>query len=407
MKKDVLSKILAIIYIVVIFTNYILIEPVFSQGILGRVRYILSSIIIFAAIAVFILKRQQKIKKDTLCYLLINIIPYMLIVLIVLIKYLFNSDNSYNTWLSQILYWIIPIFQMQCALYLFGEKAINYTFIATILNYMVCIITYLLQYGVDGIINFFKYTKLGVTVLETHELTFSLGLLFIYYILFENKHEKFHKTKIALCIICLFLGFKRIEIVAIIFAIIIKKFLDKLKDKNKIKFMNIVGVLCIVFSMLYITIIHNGTFRQILEKYRVNSNSRLDAYEYFNKDYEINVTYSGKSLGYVQNKLLNAGTILYGIGDLHNDILKLYIELGFIIWSIYMIYILIIQHNLTNKLYGLSTAQVYFVLMMFTFVIYLTDNVNRYLMYILVFSLIPYTHYLKVKKKEVQKIDSF
>ena len=42
----------------------------------------------------------------------------------------------------------------------------------------------------------------------------------------------------------------------------------------------------------------------------------------------------------------------------------------------------------------------YFILMLLTYILYLTDNVNRYLSFILVFSMIPYAHYLKLKERK-------
>lgn len=407
MKKVI--NILAIIYCISIFMNYLLIEQIFKTPLLGRTRYIISLINISIAVLIFLANKDFKIKKKACYYFCINVIPYILIFFIMIIKWLLIGDIDIFNQITVFLYWIIPICQMQSAVYLFGKKAVDYTFFATVANYMLCIISYLCLYKLDGIIHFFNYVEVGVSPLEVHELIFTMGLFFIYYCFFEDKNEKKHRMKVIMSTICLFLGFKRIEILALILVAVIYTIIKLLKDdKKQIVFMNTISIICVTISIIYIVITHNGSLRLLAKKYNINFKSRLEAYEYFKEDYELTLTYKGKGLGYVIDKLKLADNSLHGIGDLHNDILKLYIELGAIIWFVYFINFSLLQTNRMKKQYGCKMAKVYFILMIFTYILYFTDNVNRYLNYILVFTMIPYVYFLKIqdsKEIEVKQID--
>ncbi len=401
LKKNGIANIIAMIYCASIFFNYLLIEPVFSINLLGRTRYIISSINILIAIIIFFCKKDYKIKKKSIYYFLSNVIPYFFIFIAMIIKWVIGKEIDIINQITVFLYWIIPICQMQSAIYLLGKKAIDYTFFATIANYLICIISYLCLYKLDGIIHFFNYIKVGVSPLEIHELIFVMGLFFIYYCFFEDKNEKYHKIKISLSIICLFLGMKRIEIAALAIVSIIYKIIQLLKkNKQQIIVMKTISIICIIISIIYLAIVQNGTLNMLSEKYDINFKSRLEAYNYFKEDYELSFSYKGKGLGYVMDKLSQADSSLHGIGDLHNDVLKLYIELGAIIWIIYFINFALLQTNRIQKQYGDKVTKLYFVFMLFTYILYYTDNVNRYLNYILVFTMIPYVYFLKLQDFE-------
>lgn len=402
LSKNILN-VAKIVYCTTIFINYLLVEPVFNINLLGRTRYIIATINIIIAICIFLLKRDYKIKKKACYYFLTNALPYILIFCIMIVKWLVGEEISLLNQITVFMYWIVPICQMASVIYMFGKEAIDYTFFATIANYSLCIIAYLYLYGIDGIIHFSNYVAVGVSPLEIHELNFTMGLFFLYYCLFEDKNEKMHRLKIVLSTICICLGIKRIEIAALIVTTIIYFIINFLKNEKYQRIvMKIISILCVVFSIIYIVVVQNGTLDLISEKYNINFKSRLEAFRYFQDKYEISITYSGKGLGYVMDELSQADSSLHGIGDLHNDILKLYIELGAIIWLIYFINFSILQTSRLRKHYGKKVEQLYFILMIFTYMLYLTDNVNRYLNYILVFTMIPY---IQILKQEEQKIE--
>lgn len=225
-----------------------------------------------------------------------------------------------------------------------------------------------------------------------------MGLFFLYYVFFENKNSKNHNLKIILSIICLFLGFKRIEIFALVVVCLLVNLIRKMGKANEIKIVNFISFFFIFVSIAYIIVIRAGILEDFSKKYDINFNTRLEAYKYFESDYNLSIFYSGKGLGYSMEKLALAGNLLKGIGDLHNDVLKIYIECGCIFWIIYFVNFSILQVKRLKRIFNEDVSKLYFILMVFTYILYLTDNVNRYLIYILVFTMLPYAHYLYMKE---------
>lgn len=389
-----LINLLVWIYKIIIFAIILLLEPVFEIPLLGRTRYFLAVINIVIAFLIFVLKKKFTINKKTFFYFLSNIMPYVIILVFMIVRSIFDESISLGSQLKTFSYWLIPMLLMHSAVYLFGYKAIDYTFWTFVFNYSICVILYLIMYKFDGIKHFFYYTEREVTPLEVHELTLSMGLFFLYYLFFEDKTYKNHNLKIILCAVCLFLGFKRIEILALIIVWLLVMLIRRMGKKNEIKIVNIISFFFIFISVIYIIVIRAGILEDFSKKYDINFNTRLEAYKYFEDDYDLSFFYPGRGLGYSMDKLALAGNLLKGIGDLHNDVLKIYIECGCIFWAMYFINFSLLQVKRLKRLFNEEVSKLYFILMVFTYILYLTDNVNRYLLHILVFTMLPYAHYL-------------
>ena len=88
----------------------------------------------------------------------------------------------------------------------------------------------------------------------------------------------------------------------------------------------------------------------------------------------------------------------------HSDILKMYVEIGFplfIIWLYY--YFIYITHYIRSK-FGMQQSMGYFVCITFTFVLYLTDNTESYYICVFIRTLISmyfclYWEYISKTKK--------
>lgn len=152
-----LINLLVWIYQIIIFTIILLIEPVFQIPLLGRTRYFLALINIVIALLIFVLKKKFTINKKTFYYFLSNIVPYIIILIFMIVRSIFDDGISLGSQIKSFSYWLIPMLLMHSAVYLFGHKAIDYTFWAFIVNYSICVILYLAIYKFDGIKNFFYY----------------------------------------------------------------------------------------------------------------------------------------------------------------------------------------------------------------------------------------------------------
>ena len=397
-KNNKIYKISKIIYSCTIIMSFLFLTSSFVNIIPGRTRYAINIVFILYTICIFLLRNEHKIKKQNVFFALSSLLPYVVILIVVLIKSFFSDVITINMIINKmviIIYWCIPIISMLCAGYLFKEDAIDITFYATIISYLFSIFQFFMIYKIQGIIHFFTYATMLGSPLEQHELVFSLGLFFIYYFLFEDKKVKNHKFKVFICAMFLFMGFKRIELVSIIIVSILYKFV--LQGNNfKIK-VNIISIIILCICIIYISFIKSGGLDTFAQKYNIDFMSRLTAYDYFNKDYCLNLFYQGKGLGYVSYTLENVGSLLFGIGDLHNDILKYYIEMGCIGWILFFMNFILLQTKRILKKINIQIARLYFTLTLFTMIIIVTDNVLRYLQYMLVFFLIPYICSFKLR----------
>ena len=363
-----------------------------------KIKYILSILFILISILLFVASREIKISKKLLYYFGFSILPYIVILGFEIFNYMFKNNYNYQESLKYIIYWTVPIILALFALRIFGKKAIDYTFYPMAVAYIITIIYNIYINGLGSLIYFFKDVTSVGNILESHALIFTFGLFLIYYMLFDKKS----KGKVILLSLFIMLGFKRIEIIAIILILIFYNFFVKCCI-NKVNFKKstiILGILLIIVLYIYIYMIQSGMFSRVISKYGINTMSRLEAYEYFNSNYELSITYLGKGVGYVNTKLSQVGSILRNIGDLHNDILKDYIEFGCIGFIVYFINLIILQSSRISKKMNYKSAIVYLILTIFSIILYATDNVSRYLTYQLVFIIIPYAHYLKTLEDE-------
>ena len=406
-QSNLSRNILLCLYFMTIFMSFFLLNSFISKNILGRVRYIIAFIFIFISFSIYLLKKSKLISKASVFFLFYNLLPYIIIFIVILIQVLLNNISlaEMKTSIVTLLYFIIPVIEMISAVYLFGKKTIDITFYATITSYTINVIVYLLSFGIKGITNFFEYGASYGSVLETHELTFCLGLFFLYYFLFEDENVRYHKFKIVIAMIYLFMGFKRIEIAALILTVIIYKIIKSFSGKSRVFIIYAIGISILITCYIYIIIIKNNGLNILAERYNINFMSRLEAYNYFKNDYSIDIFFNGNGLGYVVDKLKYADWSLYGIGDIHNDILKYYIELGFIGSLLFFSNYLIFQYKRILKKFNYKVALLYFILTIFTFIVYLTDNVSRYLQYILIYTMIPYVYSL-INDKDIEEINN-
>ncbi|MCD8235239.1 MAG: hypothetical protein LUD00_01000 [Prevotellaceae bacterium] len=124
------------------------------------------------------------------------------------------------------------------------ENAISDLFAAVVLNYSVTLLIALSNLGINGVVNYLRAPNAALssvtTYFEIHGLMFALGILVIYFILFEPSSERHHYLKIIVCLFFIYCGYKRIEFVAIAMAILLFMLL---KNKN-IRWLSLGGGYC-------------------------------------------------------------------------------------------------------------------------------------------------------------------
>jgi hypothetical protein len=121
-------------------------------------------------------------------------------------------------------------------------------------------------------------------------------------------------------------------------------------------------------------------------------------YTYFRRFYEYTLSFLGKGYGFTSQYLLdNSSSLmkqLHGTLGLHNDILRLYIELGLwgsFIWHFW--YLIRIPKYL--KSYDFSCLKLFMAFMIYAYIVYITDNTTTYFWFQFMWSLLLGHHIIK------------
>lgn len=347
----------------------------------------------------FKLSQEDKTIKK---FLLIFIIPRIIIHIYSLLLYLLGKID-YLTRNTQTYLIIFSVFSI---IYIFKRKALIYTFISALISYFIVILYNIFVYGIvtipHTIIFFFTGDEIydsASRLYEVHDYTFAIGYIILFYIIIKKKLNKKDLIYLYIFIIFTILGLKRIQVLAIIL-MIIYSFLSKF-FKNKIKFYKFTGYIFMIVAYIYVYMISNSKFFDVLDKIGINSMGRNYYYKAIINLCEFTPIFLGLGRNSVTNLLMTDYSYM-NVAGLHSDILKYFVECGFILFGLWMWYYLIKVVEWLNKNYSLRVVSSYFILTLYSFIIFYTDNIDTYFVsqfiYILIVSIIPLQFKEKVKK---------
>ena len=355
-----------------------------------------------------IISRDGKIRieKVVLKHLRLFLIPYIVIACYTVVIWTMSPGitiSNITRLCSSILYPVLYAFFACAGILLYGSKVIDRVFWMSSISYLTGSLFYM--FISSGINSGFKYIKnlfLGqqledgiAYIMEVHGLTFMMGILFLYYLFYENKQVHHHRAKVALSALLIILGLKRIELVALFIAIVV--FITLLRNKKThIKpSIRIITVAAVVVLSGFVFIIYTGVLEDFLYKYGINTSGRLEYYNYAKNFFYYDVSYLGKGYTYFSKYIeqlwlsefrLNGHRIAASI---HSDILYMYIELGFIMFHIWLIYNFYIKTYMLKKSIGNRVMKCYLLLTVYMFTLYLTDNTFTYSNVQMAYFLVP------------------
>ena len=242
--------------------------------------------------------------------------------------------------------------------------------------------------------------------LELHDLVLSLGCIFVYFIYKINMQNKITKNdffNILIILLILGLGMKRITILGIIISFIFIKFIKYVSEKNKIKVCKILGVAVSIICYVFVFFILNGEILyELCAKYNINLMGRNYYYDVIAGYGEFSIKFLGTGRNSVSKILTEQYNYLH-VGGVHSDILKSYVENGFIVFGLWLWYYLFFITKKYAKKYGNTAAILYFSLTLYTFILYFTDNVENYFIYQLFYIIIPITYIIRQNNMNKEK----
>lgn len=366
------------------------------------IKYIISGIWCFFLIIILIKNSSFRAKNIRKQFILM-VFPVFFMSAYAIIIWVVKSNNIIENaprLVSTVLYMCLAWGFASIGYYYFGKKSIDYLFYAGCISYFLgSVLCLIFQYGVSGIILYVQSLVFGVEnsanfVMEVHDLTFAMGIFFLYYLFFEDKNTKHHYMKVISSGLLIFLGLKRIEILALIIAIII--YFALLKWGKRITFRAVtLTIVFIIVSLGFVYMIDSGLLDQLVAIYDINTKGRLDYYGYAKQYFEMSPTFSGLGFTYFSELFANlflSGFRINGYGvppGIHSNILTLYIENGFVVFVLWIVYSFYIKTKKLCKKSGIVSAECYLLLTVFVFILYLTDNCFKYFDTQMVYFIIP------------------
>lgn len=273
--------------------------------------------------------------------------------------------------------------------YLFGAKAFDYSCLAVIFAYIAETAVGISQRG------------LGIS-LEYHDLAFSVGYIILYIL-----YKKIYKLKkgfviLTFAILMAVWAGKRIGWLALFCTVIAWIMMTMLRERSKKQMMFWSGIIIMAFCFLFLQFTMNPGIREIASALSVGMSGREYYYEALQPYVRNEITFLGLGRNAVQ-VIMTEDFPWFHVGNVHSDIFRMYAECGFILFFLWLLWYLIIMVRSTIKKFGTSVGEFVFLLTVYTFIVYFTDNTELYLMnqYFYILAMLIFSY--EAKSRGVQR----
>lgn len=339
-------------------------------------------------------------KKDFPLFIKIYLLPHVIIHLYTIILMCLGKVNWEYFTTNMTVY--IPTLLAVFSIYLFGLKSFKYNCIALIISWTFSVVYSVITVGFRIFPDAILQGYFGVPVvnyLEFHDLVLATGYIIIFYMCSRNKIVKRDFLVFFSVIVVMLLGIKRISVFAVILILIFWWVLRLYKIRTRYKLCIITGVIFFFICYAYIFLIYSGdSIYEFLEHYRINMSGRRYYYSAIMDLIEFKPTFMGLGRNSVARILVDDFSYLH-VGGVHSDIIKMYAENGFILFGLWLWYYLIFLTKTYKKHYGYTSAVLYFLITIYSFILYLTDNIEIYFICQIFSIIIPASYGLKCKKE--------
>lgn len=346
-------------------------------------------VVAFGICGVFFLVGRKK--KWAVEEMLCVIIPTIVYILLGILNNMFHATTQVSA-IKTVIYCLTPLF-LAFFLYVYYGKNIEYVvnvqfwcsliiYLSSNLEIFFPIIKYY-QNDISRLIQEFKWES---------SYAFAFGVFSLYYA-YKKQWWKF-----GIALILAYIGNKRIVLAAIELSLAIMLVVWLFQMNKKLVYIIWGAITAGVYG--YLIYIYSGAVNFWSEVFNLNSNGRLKIYARVINQYEFSPGYWGKGLGVIEN-LLECWNI-ETFANLHNDLLKFYIELGF--WGL-VVYLLsyYLMFILAERNAGKTVLCYLLGIMVYTVVLLATDNVSIYLIYLIPFYSTIFAALSFGKKKESHK----
>lgn len=301
----------------------------------------------------------------------------------------FSTMTSIMDGVSKIVFQFISVVAAVAAVYLLGARSIFLTLIGISLANFSIMILEIPNYGfgesmrslwhcISTFGDAYGYSE----SLEIHELTFLFGMFIVYFAAFAPKTTKKERkekyTGLFFSSFFFLVGMKRIAIAAVILAVLYALLVKRSKHIGRT--VVVTGIFWFVFYFSFLYFVRNGAVTFVMEKLGIDMMGRDYIWKLTEQFYELSPAFLGRGFEAVDTivKFWYDTGLLDKAYPFHNDILKVFVELGFPGFCIWTGINYIVYPVFFNKYFDEETGLLYMALLFYMSFTYMTDNTAFY-----------------------------
>lgn len=331
---------------------------------------------------------KMKVKKKDFKIVSLFISPYFLIGGISLLFWGVSSQSMIGVaYLGNLVYHIgyavLRAMLVLAVLEIFRQRAFNVTFKALIFSEFIILMYVGMSYGFDNLLHYCVLGPFTSVVngfewatpmwhvgwaMEVHDNTFAFGV-FLLYFLFCEKDGKYRKWDIIISGLFVYLGLKRIEILAIA-CVAIVVFIKRIL-KASYRFISQIGT-TVYLIVAYVFI---ASIKWAPEAFSMLDINRIALYRFLSNQLQPESLVIGKGFSIINEYLLNYNVGSSLLTSSHSDVVRMAIELGILFFTLWVIYYLyIIPKKLERLTRNEHVSYMAFLCFFFVFITYFIDN---------------------------------
>ena len=372
--------------------------------------------ILFLALANFIvtarLGRTIVLARHTVVQMLPFLIPFFFSALLWVLSG--ASSVTIANGVGMILPQLLSVCVAAATLYLFGSKGIWYCLGSMCLANFLRVVVVILEGGLGEFLLEFRTLLLSFSAengplmlqLEINDLTFAFGP-FLLYLLLEKKEVSHFLFWMVTSSLLFLIGLKRIAIPALVLGTVMAWLLRRLPEKAARQTALCAAVGMMVVSFLYIAGIRSGLFLYLEKQLQINTMGRVKMFTNLEPYYDISFTYLGKGTGFERFVDWASGEVYQApqrtIMQIHNDFLRMYLNIGFIGYWVWLWGYFIVRLRYWFRQGGKRGGCLFFGICVYCFVLYATDNTIYYPYTRIACALVPMSYHLDTLAEEEQK----
>ncbi len=247
-----------------------------------------------------------------------------------------------------------------CYFYLFGDKAYRSSLVAFIVASVVTVLSQM-PYG----------------NIKVHDLSLAGGFIFINFFCLGERITKKNIKYLIVTIAVLLISSKSISVLSLGVVSIISFVYGKLGKKEKKRLLKFCGLSFVFVIYLYVALVIDGKFFDIIESLGIFTSGRIYYYRVAEELASFSVTF----IGYGRNALSHLFATKYSymrVGNIHSDILRMYVECGFCIFALWIYNYFSYFPRKLEKISGTRVVFSYMLCSFYLFMTYMTDNTELY-----------------------------